>query len=83
MRCSTAAAQNDDCCGAFDYRFETYGEGMALPEQPTAADRATPDTWLAFLDRIAITYGKRRPDYLLLLRNYGARTYAEMRPERA
>lgn len=67
----------------FDYRAETYGEDMELPERPTVADRATMDTWLAFLDRIAVKYGKRRPDYLLILRNHGARTYAEMHPERA
>lgn len=67
----------------FDYRFETYGEDLELPEQPTAADTATPDTWLEFLDRIAIKYGKRRPDYLFLLRSHGARTYAEMHREGA
>jgi len=62
----------------FDYRFETYDINN-LPEQPTDADKASEDAWLQFLDRIAIKYGKRRPDYLILLRERGALTGAEQK----
>jgi hypothetical protein len=47
------------------------------PESPTDADKASEDSWLKFLDRLTIKYGKRRPDYLMLLRERGALTYAE------
>lgn len=55
---------------AFDYRYEAWD--LRLPEEPTDSDRATEDAWLEFLDRLAIKYGKRRPDYLRLLRAHGA-----------
>jgi len=61
----------------FDYRFETYD--LNLPEEPTNEDKATEGAWLQFLDRIAIKYDKRRPDYLLLLRERGALTGSELR----
>lgn len=54
----------------FDYRYEIYD--MKLPEEPTEADRVSADAWVQFLDRLAIRYGKRRPDYLILLRQRGA-----------
>jgi ankyrin repeat protein len=62
----------------FDYRFETYD--MNLPEKPTEADKASEDTWLQFLDRVAVQHGKRRPDYLILLRQRGALTNPERQP---
>ena len=50
-----------------------------LPEEPDANDLATHDTWLAFLDRMAIKYGKRRPDFLFLMRERGARLAGELK----
>lgn len=61
----------------FDYRYEIYD--LNLPEEPTEADRASEDAWLKFLDRVAIKYGKRRPDHLFLLRERGALTTAEVK----
>ena len=59
----------------FDYRDETHD--FYLPEKPTDVDKATVESWLQFLDRIAIKYQKRRPDYLFLLRERGALTWRE------
>lgn len=56
--------------------FPTIGEG--IPEEPSASDLATHETWLFFLDRMAIKYGKRRPDHLFLMRERGARTSKEL-----
>lgn len=46
----------------FDYGFEVWNCGMQWPEEPTEADKVSPDSWLDFLDRIALKYGKPRPD---------------------
>ena len=43
-----------------------------------AADKASEDAWLLYLDRCAIKHGARRPDYLFLLREFGARTATEL-----
>lgn len=59
----------------FDYCFQVYD--LHLPEEPTQADRDNPDTWLQFLDRLAIQYQRRRPDHLFLLRQFGAKTMKE------
>ena len=59
----------------FDFRYETFG--LSLPETPTDADKASEDAWLQFLDRLAVEYGRRQPDYLVLLRERGALTHAE------
>lgn len=59
----------------FDYRYEAYD--LNLPEEPTAADKVSEEAWLQFLDRLAVKHGKRRPDYLFLLRERGALTYTE------
>jgi len=59
----------------FDYRYETYE--MKLPEEPKDEDNKSEEAWLQFLDRLAIKYNKRRPDYLFLLRERGALTSAE------
>jgi ankyrin repeat protein len=63
----------------FDYLFQMYD--YHLPEQPTEADTLTPDTWLQFLDRLAIQYQRRRPDHLFLLRQFGAKTMEELNNE--
>lgn len=64
----------------FNYRFDTYPEtdGMELPEDSAEEDRANQDTWLEFLDRVAIKHGRPRPTLLRLLRQYGAKTMAEL-----
>jgi hypothetical protein len=61
----------------FDYRYETFDIDN-LPEKPTVDDKKDEDSWLRFLDRVAVKYGKRRPDHLFLLREFGARTSAEL-----
>lgn len=64
----------------FNYRFDTYPEtdGMELPEDSAEEDRANQDTWLEFLDRVAIKHGRPRPTLLRLLRQFGAKTTAEL-----
>jgi len=52
------------------YRNDEYD--LELPEQPTDIDSATTDSWLAFLDCLAVKYGKPRPACLQLLRKHGA-----------
>lgn len=53
--------------------------GEGLPEEPGVSDLESHETWLAFLDRMAVKYGKRRPDYLFLLRERGARRASELK----
>jgi hypothetical protein len=60
----------------FDYRYEEYR--LDLPEEPSVHDLETQDAWLQFLERIAATHGTRPPDYLRLLRDYGAKTSREL-----
>ena len=48
------------------------------PDEPAEADTLSADAWLGFLDQQAIKYGVRRPDYLFLLRRYGAKTSQEL-----
>ncbi|MCU0427579.1 MAG: hypothetical protein MUF71_18350 [Candidatus Kapabacteria bacterium] len=48
-------------------------------KKPREADTATPDTWLHFLNRLAVKYKRRRPDYLVSLRVFGAKTMRELR----
>lgn len=68
----------------FDYRYSTWDEPFGLqgslmpPDAPTIADKASEDAWLHYLDRCAVKHGARRPDYLFLLREFGARTAAEL-----
>lgn len=62
----------------FDYRYHTF-DSLRLPEEPTEEDKRDEDSWLKFLDRTAVKHGRRRPDHLFLLRQYGARTAQEMR----
>lgn len=67
-----------------DYRYSTWDEPFGLqgslmpPDTPTAADKASEDAWLLYLDRCAVKHGARRPDYLFLLREFGARTATEL-----
>jgi hypothetical protein len=60
----------------FDYLHQVYDH--RLPEKPTEADIRNPDTWLQFLDRLAIQYQRRRPDHLFLLRQFGAKRLVEL-----
>lgn len=68
----------------FEYRYSTWDEPFGLqgslipPDAPTADDEASEDAWLLYLDRCAVKHGARRPDYLFLLREFGARTAAEL-----
>lgn len=61
----------------FDYRYEIY-DCPNYPQEPTDDDRKNADSWLAFLDRIAIENNVRRPDHLILLRSRGALTAREL-----
>jgi len=61
----------------FDYVYQIWG-GNKFPEQPTENALADEDFWLLWIDRLAIKHQRRRPDYLLLLRKYGARTSVEL-----
>jgi len=63
----------------FDYCFQVYD--LHLPEEPTQADALNPDTWLQFLDHLAIQYKRRRPDHLFLLRQFGAKTMQELKQQ--
>nr|WP_298168369.1 hypothetical protein [uncultured Pseudomonas sp.] len=71
-------AESDYCYSTW---YEPFHEGGSLlpPDTPTAADEANEDAWLLYLDRCAVKHGMRRPDYLLLLREFGARTMAELK----
>ena len=61
----------------FVYRYEVWN--AKLPQEAAAVDRANPDAWLRYLDRLAVSYGKRRPDHLRLLRERGAFSSIEFR----
>jgi hypothetical protein len=61
----------------FDYRFDEYEH--RLPEKPAESDKATEESWLAFLTRLAARHRKNPPDYLLALRKGGALTGKEKR----
>ena len=63
----------------FAYRHDVWNS--KLPEEARAADRADQDAWLCFLDRLAVKYGKRRPDHLRLLRERGALAMSELRQQ--
>ncbi len=71
-----------------DYRYSTWyepfhtGGSLYPPDKPTLDDEADGDAWLLYLDRCAVKHGARRPDYLFLLREFGARTAAELERNR-
>ena len=81
------ADPNEDCdCepiyswAEFDYRHDEYDSG--LPENPNEDDKASEDSWLKFLQRMALKHQKRPPDYLIVLRNAGAKTWNEANTSR-
>ncbi|MBL8374616.1 ankyrin repeat domain-containing protein [Accumulibacter sp.] len=59
----------------FVYRQEVWN--VKLPEEATMADRTDIDAGLRYLDRLAVKYGRRRPDHLRLLRERGALSISE------
>lgn len=61
----------------FDYCYDVWDLGE-MPEKPTEAEDATEDSWLGWLDRLAVKHQRRRPDHLFLLRAHGARGRAEL-----
>ena len=67
----------------FDYRYNVWmGDNsevgsISLSDEPTDADRVSQESWLDYLDRVAVKYGVRRPDHLILLRRYGAKAAQE------
>lgn len=63
----------------FDYRYDEFD--LDLPEAPQPEDKRTEDAWLLFLERLANVYHKRPPDYLRVLREFGARRSRETVPE--
>jgi ankyrin repeat protein len=60
-----------------EFHFRNDYFDLNLSEKPSASDETSADAWLQFLDRLAMKYGKRRPDFLFLLRERGALTYNE------
>lgn len=63
--------------GWADYQLEEWDVNRA-PEEPTDADQATEESWIAFFTRLAAKYGRRQLDHLAALREYGALTTKEM-----
>jgi hypothetical protein len=61
----------------FDYRYEMCD--LHLPDTPTEDDKKDEDSWLSFLDKVAVKHNWRRPDHLFLLRMYGAKTRTEIK----
>lgn len=61
----------------FDYRYQVYD--INPPDKPSEDDKRDEESWLRFLDRIAIKNNVRRPDHLILLREHGARSAHEMK----
>ena len=61
----------------FDYYYETWN--LTYPETPPEQYRVSVDAWLNWMNEMAIKYQRRRPDHLFLLREYGARTSAELK----
>ena len=64
----------------FDYRYDEYD--LRMPEEPKEEDKASEDTWLDYLDRLAQKYGKRRPDCLRILRKAGAKGWSDKKAEK-
>ncbi len=63
----------------FHYRYH-LGWVETLPEEPDDSDRCSQESWLRFLERLAMKYGKSPPDHLFLLRRFGARSFDEFLP---
>lgn len=60
-----------------DYQLEEWNVN-GVPEEPTDADRATEESRIVFFTRLAVKYGRRRPDHLAALREFGALAMKEM-----
>ena len=60
----------------FDYRYEVW-DGKLPINEITEEEKKDEEGWLRFLDRMAVKYERRRPDYLFLLRKHGAKTSRE------
>ena len=71
-------AEYDYCYNVW-MRDNAEFELMNPPEESTEADRISEDSWLDYLDRMAVQYGVRRPDHLFLLRRYGAKSAQEIK----
>lgn len=67
----------------FDYRFCIWNLNLPekIPEKIPENISDNENAWLLRLDEMAVKYQRRRPDYLFLLREYGAKTLAELRNE--
>ncbi len=63
----------------FDYRFCIWD--LHLPEKKPENISDDENAWLLWLDEMAVKYQRRRPDYLFLLREYGAKTLTELHNE--
>ena len=64
----------------FDYRYEEWDINDF--GSPTEEDRRNEKAWLNYLDCLALRKGRRRPDHLILLRERGALTMAELNASR-
>jgi hypothetical protein len=69
----------------FDYEHNVWIEPFAFrPESAPSREVATPEdqltdeSWLEYLDRCALAHDFWRPDHLVLLRKYGAKTAYEL-----
>ncbi|MCZ4324628.1 hypothetical protein [Pseudomonas anguilliseptica] len=70
----------------FDYIHEIWeapflfspAPRLEAPTPPSPEDKASEESWLQYLDRCAIKDGLERPNHLILLRKYGARTAHEL-----
>ncbi len=62
----------------FDYIHQVWQINQ-IPEQPSQDALVNEDSWLIWLDEMALKYKRRRPDHLLLLRKYGAKRGEELK----
>jgi hypothetical protein len=61
----------------FDYSFRAFNMNK-YPIEPTEIDKEDSNTWLAFLYKCAEKANKSKPDFLRVMRKYGAKTLAEL-----
>lgn len=66
-------------CAELDYRYEIFE--FSLPIEPTEKDQENEEAWLDYLDRCAEQRQVEKPDFLRLLRKYGAKTAYELELE--
>ena len=59
-----------------DYRYDE--DLLNPPDEPTPQEEETVDGWLSYIERMALKYGKPLPDYVRVLREYGAKTGWEL-----